>query len=92
MKTLSIKREADGKLFEVSRECNSWKIIENRGLYGRFNAVLNDPVFMWNEIDPFISWVHAYTWLKGNINNLLYRSLFSPAADLFFPTGLDFLS
>lgn len=71
MKTLSIKRESDGKLFEVSRECNGWKIIENRGLDGRFNAVLNDAIFMWQDIEPFKSWVHAYRWLKENINNLL---------------------
>ena len=72
MKTLSIKREADGKIFEIEKRYDGkFEIIENRGLYGNFNAVLNDPVFMWNELDPFNSWVHAYTWLKENINNLL---------------------
>ena len=35
------------------------------------NAVLADPVLMWNGIEPFDSLVQAYTWLKQNVKNLL---------------------
>ena len=69
MKTLSIKRESDGKIFEVAKESNGWKIIENRGCDGRFNACLSD--ILWSKPERFESRIKAYTWLKENINNLL---------------------
>lgn len=71
MKTLSIRRESDGKLFEISKENNEWRIYENLGRNGRFKAVFNDAVLMWNDIKPFKSMVQAYRFLKENINNLL---------------------
>ena len=35
------------------------------------NAVLNDSVLMWKNIEPFDSMVKAYAWLKANVENLL---------------------
>lgn len=70
MKTLSIKRESDGKIFEVAKDNKGgWEIIENRGCNGRFNASLSD--CLWSEPEHFESRIKAYSWLKNNIEKLL---------------------
>ena len=68
MKDLRIKRE-DGKIFEVAKEHNGYRIIENRGTSGRFDA--REKNILWSSIEPFESMIQAYAWLMKNVNNLL---------------------
>lgn len=64
-------RRSDGKIFKVSCFNGKWEILEDRGCYGTFNAVLNDFCLMWFPIEPFNSMIQACHWLKENINRLL---------------------
>lgn len=68
MDRLHVERK-DGKVFEVQKEYDGYHIIENRGLDGRFEAMLNDG--LWNRIEPFPSKIQAYGWLKENVECLL---------------------
>lgn len=68
MNRLCIKRK-DGKVFEVQKEYDGYHIIENRGRDGRFDAVRND--ILWSQIEPFVSRIQAYAWLKKNVECLL---------------------
>jgi hypothetical protein len=65
-------RENDGKEFEVDEDKQTHKarIMENRYCL-RTKAVLNDPIFIWNDIPEFPNKIRAYLWLKENVNNLL---------------------
>lgn len=64
----SIQR-TDGKTFEVVHGEN--KIVENRGLNGRFDAVLYNPVFIWEDLPIFKSFIQAVQYLKENLQSLL---------------------
>ena len=55
-----IQKDSNGKYEILKKE--PWYVT---------NAVLNDPVAMWDRIEPFDSLVKTYAWLKKNVQNLL---------------------
>lgn len=59
-----------GEYFIRKNQSGKYEILKNYPWYVS-NAVLADPVLMWNGIEPFDSLVKAYAWLKQNVKNLL---------------------
>lgn len=59
-----------GEYFIQRNSKGKYEIMKNEPWYVT-NAVLNDEVMMWQDIEPFDSMVNAYTWLKQNVQNLL---------------------
>lgn len=59
-----------GKYYIQKNSKGKYEIMKNEPYYTT-NAVLNDAVLMWMDIEPFDSLVKAYAWLKKNVQNLL---------------------
>lgn len=59
-----------GKYFIQKNSKGKYEIMKNEPYFST-NAVLNDAVLMWSNIEPFDSMVKAYVWLKENVQNLL---------------------
>lgn len=59
-----------GKYFVSKNSKGKYEILKKEP-YMVTNAVLNDSVLMWQDIEPFDSLVKAYAWLKENVENLL---------------------
>jgi hypothetical protein len=69
---LYMVREKDGKEFEVNEDAQTYKarIIEH-GYCIRKDAVLYNPILIWEDIPEFPNKIRAYLWLKEHINDLL---------------------
>lgn len=59
-----------GNYFIRKNQSGKYEILKNEPWYVT-NAVLNNPVLMWDDIEPFDSLVKAYAWLKQNVKKLL---------------------
>ena len=59
-----------GNYFVRKNSKGKYEILKNEP-YKVTDAVLNDSVLMWQDIEPFDSLVKAYAWLKQNVDNLL---------------------
>lgn len=59
-----------GNYFISKMNDGKYHVLKNEG-YMVTDATINDPVMMWNGIEPFDSLVRAYTWLKTHVHELL---------------------
>ena len=59
-----------GNYFVRKNSKGKYEILKNEP-HKVTDAVLNDAVLMWQDIEPFDSLVKAYAWLKQNVENLL---------------------
>ena len=64
--------ETNNKKLYICKNTNRYGIITYeiyiQDIWSRKIAVLDDEVFLWLNIKPFNSWVHAYKFIKENIN------------------------